>query len=104
MKNTERNKLRKICEEHEWTATEDAPGEWTFETWSDLGEDFIVSATGVTLSGIAHDLHGYWMNFDPEEHAAACYNDPTAPHNLRALLKDAEEMEARIEKLFLALV
>ena len=104
MKNAERDKLRRICDEHEWKATEDAPGSWTFETWSDLGEDFIVSATGDTLSELAHDLHEYWMDFDPEEHATACYNDPTAPHNLRALLKDADEMADRIEKLFLALV
>ena len=76
--------------------------DYDFETWSDAGEDVIISLSGQTLAELARDARDAAENFDAEEHAAKILiakregNEEAkryyaaAPNDLYALLADAE--------------
>ena len=75
------------------------------EYWSDLGEDVIISLVvdKLTKEEILHAMYEYQEDFDAEEHAAEWFNmhgEHNAPTSLRALLRDADEQQEKLEEIF----
>ena len=75
------------------------------EYWSDLGEDVIICLVinKLTKEEIKTEMYNYWQDFDAEEHAAELFNMHGAcgtPTSLRALLKDANEQDEKLEQIF----
>lgn len=75
------------------------------EYWSDLGEDVIISLVvdELTIDEIVHAMYEYEENFDAEDHAAELYNlhgQGDTPTSLRALLRDADEQQEMLEKIY----
>ena len=75
------------------------------EYWSDLGEDCIISLVvkKLTKEEILHAMYEYQENFDAEEHATMWVNmhgEHGAPTSLRALLRDADEQQEKLEEIY----
>ena len=73
--------------------------------WSDLGEDVIISLVvdELTIEEIVHNMYEYEESFDAEYHAAELYNlhgQYGTPTSLRALLRDADEQQEMLEKIY----
>lgn len=74
-----------------------------FEQGTPAGEDFTFSAFGKDYAALISDAMHFAGNFDPEKHAAECYNMPGAP-GLRELLDDAEYIKDKmLDPLYYAL-
>lgn len=74
-----------------------------FEQYTPAGEDFCFSAAGKDFIDLITDIQDFTNCFDPEEHAAECYNMPGAP-GLRELLDDAEYIKDKmLDPLYYAL-
>ena len=93
-------------ESPDWSVSGSPAEGWEFECYSPQGEDVIFSANGRTLGEIAEDAWTGAEAFDAEEHAAAILiakrtgDEDTrryyasAPDSLRALLEDADWIDA----------
>lgn len=86
-----------------WTLG-DYDTDFDVETWSDAGEDVIISLHGTTLEQLATDAENAASNFDAEEHASKIFLAKregsesarryyeAAPDSLSELLRDAEQI------------
>jgi hypothetical protein len=89
-----------------WSVSGSPAEGWDFECYSPQGEDVIFSVTGRTMREIAEDARQGAEAFDAEEHAAAILIAKrtgeedmrryyaSAPDSLRALLEDADWIDA----------
>lgn len=77
-----------------------------FEYWSDLGEDCLITLVingNPNIEDITHAMYEYEEDFDAEEHATEWFNmhgKHNAPTSLRALLKDADEQQEKLEEMY----
>ena len=101
--------VKAIEDEQGWiilsTNEEDGLYYTEIENWSPAGEDIIETIWhDGTPQSFADALCTNYMSFDPEEHAEMWYNteDRGQPKSLRALLKDADEIESMLEELMIA--
>ena len=100
-------KLIDVIEELDWNIDEGTYGDGTpyleLESWSNAGEDFILTLDATDDEKLVQSLYEYIEDFDPEEHASGWYGKNNGePSSIKALLEDAEyilhEMLEPLEK------
>ena len=95
-------KQRKIIEDLGWNIEIENwsnQKEYRISQYSPLGEDF---SFNVSYDDPVNDIIRYYNNYDAEEHAEIfieCRGKRGTPSSIRALLKDADDIEEMLKKL-----
>ena len=102
-------KLLDVIEDQDWNVDDYEDGSIDLESYSNMGEDFIVSFSAEETKDdetFIQALFVYTEEFDPEEHAAGWYQQHNGePSSLRTLLEDADYIKKEmLEPLYKALV
>lgn len=87
-----KTKLIKVIEKQGWIVREGVD-DIEICQYSPLGEDFFFT---VTKNNIANDIISYAEDFDADEHATMwidCRGKGGVPDNVRALIKDADDIK-----------
>ena len=98
----------------DWNIYECSNNSFELETWSNAGENVIISLTGSTLKELASDACDAWNYFNADEHAAEIFLAKRgteeqrrfyacAPNSLSALLDDARQIDHLYEDVYLTL-
>lgn len=89
-------RLFAVCRELGWNVMPDKSCV-ELEKYSPAGEDFIFD---VRTENFVEDVRNYYESFSPDDHAHEWYGQHRGePSSLRALLDDAEAIDAELEKL-----
>ena len=89
-----------VLESAGWTVHYLENDEWEIGRYSDAGEDFWFSVTADSPERFVSEVQDYSNSFDPEKHAAMWYGaNRGEPSSLRALLDDADSIDAGLEDL-----